>query len=478
MTRIARNLLFLLSCTCISITQAQIGTPCDSSGYAGLFPCNGFDLLSNIDKSILSNEDGSDIWGWTDSTTGKEYALITFEDKTCFVDVTDPVNPLYVGQLPTNASTFNVWRDVKVYNDHAYIVADNVGSHGMQVFDLTRLRNVTNPPETFTTDTVLNDVGSCHNIAINEDTGFAYLIGCKTFSGGPHFVNLSNPVNPVSAGGYSTDGYTHDAQVVIYDGPDNEHDGKEIMIASNENEIVILDVTNKSNVIRLGRVDYPNVGYTHQGWLSEDHRYFFLGDETDEINFGLNTRGLVFDFANLDNPAYMTNFSGTSNAIDHNYYVKGNRLYQANYTAGLRILDISNPSNITEIGYFDTYPSNNGTSFNGAWSVYPYFNSGNIIISDINRGLFVIRESSTLNTENTANVDFRMYPNPTSDHTVIKAGKNMPLNKIEVFDVLGKSISAYTNIETIQFQLPVTQLPKGMYIVKINDNQSKKLIVD
>lgn len=475
MTRIARNLLFVLALYCNSLSFAQV-TPC-TNGFAGAFPCNGYDLLSNIPKSTLSNEDGSDIWGWTDSTTNKEYALITFEDKTCFVDVTDPINPIYLGNIPTNAGV-NFWRDIKVYNNHAYIVADIVGNHGMQVFDLTRLRNVNNPPQTFVPDNVLTDVGSCHNIAINESTGFAYLLGCNTYSGGPHFVDLSNPANPVTVGGYATDGYTHDAQIVTYNGPDTQHTGKEIMIASNENEIVILDVTNKASVTRLSSIDYVDVGYTHQGWLSDDQRYFFLGDETDEIDFGYATRGLVFDFSDLDNPSFVTTFLGNSNAIDHNYYTHGNKLYQANYTAGLRILDISNPSNVTEIGFFDTHPENNNTTFFGAWSVYPYFASGNIIVSDIDRGLFVIRESNTLTTKEQTITEFSMIPNPASNNTLISASNNQKIKKIEVFDMLGKKIVSYEALHDNQFQLPVANFPEGLYIIKINESSSQKLIVN
>ncbi|MCH2193408.1 choice-of-anchor B family protein [Kordia sp.] len=475
MTRIARNLLFVLALFSISPSIAQM-VPC-SGGFAGVFPCDGYDLLSNLPKSTFSNEDGSDIWGWTDSTTGKEYTLITFEDKTCFVDVSDPVNPIYLGNIPTNAGV-NFWRDIKVFNNYAYIVADKVGSHGMQVFDLTRLRNVSNPPQTFTPDNILTDVGSCHNIAINEDTGFAYLVGCNTFSGGPYFLDLSDPANPVSAGGYSTDGYTHDAQIVVYNGPDTEHQGKEIMIASNENEIVILDVSNKSSVVRISRVDYTDVGYTHQGWLSDDHRYFYLGDETDEIDFGYQTRGLVFDFLDLDNPSFISTFTGNTNAIDHNYYTNGNKLYQANYTAGLRILDITNPMNVTEIGYFDTHPESNNTTFFGAWSVYPYFASGNIIISDIDRGLIIIRDSNLLSTTEAPSFDFMMYPNPASNHTMIRAGENMLIQTIEVRDILGKKVTEHTNINEILFQLPVSKFPSGMYVVKINNTTSQKLVVN
>ena len=122
-----------------------------------------------------------------------------------------------------------------------------------------------------------------------------------------------------------------------------------------------------------------------------------MGDELDERNRGVNTRTIIFDFTDLDNPLYHFDYLGQSAAIDHNGYVKGNLFFQANYTAGVRIIDISTIANknISEIGFFDTYPENNATSFNGAWNVYPYLPSGNIIVSDINRGLFVIRKSKT-----------------------------------------------------------------------------------
>lgn len=372
------------------------------NGMAGDYPCKGFDLLSTIPISILANDmgtpSGSDIWGWTDSTTLKEYAIIGLSNSTAFVDISNPVSPIFLGRIDTE-TTANVWRDIKVHNNYAFIVADGVGDHGMQVFDLTRLRNITNSPETFIPDTVYNNVGSCHNIVINPTEAIAYLVGCDIFNGGPVFVDISNPMNPVELGGYSEAGYSHDAQVVTYKGPDTDHVGKQIYIGSNGNtdEIAILDVTDKDNVLKLSSLSYPQVSYAHQGWFTENQQYFILGDETDELNFGFNTRILVFDFSDLDNPILSSTYSGITRAIDHNGYVKGNKYYLANYRAGLRVLDISNIestiNSMNEVGYFDTYPESDSPDFDGAWSVYPYFSSGNIVISDIKRGLFVIRKN-------------------------------------------------------------------------------------
>jgi len=397
----------------VDIDNDNIGDICDDNivtplfrcenGFAGPYPCNGIDLLSKIEATELGGNDqarGNDIWGWVDPTNGNEYALIGLSNSTAFVDITDPVNPVFIGRLNTNAES-NSWRDVKVYNNYAFIVADNVGAHGMQVFDLTRLRNVTNTPEIFNADTVYTGVDSCHNIVINESEAVAYLVGCDSVNGGgPIFIDISNPMNPTFVGDYTAGGYSHDAQVVTYNGPDPDYQGKQIYVGSNGNtdRVVVLDVTDKTNVIPISDFTYPQTGYAHQGWFTEDQAHFILGDEVDEIDFGFNTKTLVFDFTDLDNPILSSTYIGPTPAIDHNGYVKGNEYYLSNYRAGLRVLDISNiaaPTNsMIETHFFDTYLQNNDAGFRGVWSVYPYFPSGNIIINDIERGLFVVKKSN------------------------------------------------------------------------------------
>lgn len=369
------------------------------NGFADVYPCNGYDLVAHIPLSTFEATAGNDCWGWTDATTNKEYALMCLNNGVGFVDITDALNPVYLGKLPT-ATSSSSWRDVKVYNDYAFIVADNAGAHGMQVFDLTRLRTVTNAPETFNADVHLTDFESSHNIVINEASGYAYIVGASrtsTYAGGPIFVNIQNPLAPFVEGGLLDGGYSHDAQVVTYNGPDTDYSGMEILIGSNENEIVIANVTDKSNPVVISTISYANVGYAHQGWFTEDFNYFILGDELDEINTGTNTRTLIFNFSDLDNPTFHMEYLSDFLAIDHNGYVLGNTFYQASYRAGMRVIDISELANSTmnEIGYFDTYPNDNNANFNGAWNVYPFFSSGNIIISDIEGGLFVVRKSES-----------------------------------------------------------------------------------
>ena len=366
-------------------------TPCEDGTAAG-YPCNGIDLLANVSLLEMNAKDGNDSWGWTDPDTGNEYALMGLNNGTAFLDITDPLNPVYLGKLPTH-TTSSIWRDVKTYNNHAFIVSEANG-HGMQVFDLTRLRNVQNPPVQFTEDAHYDGFGDAHNIVINEDTGYAYAVGTQLFNGGPHFINIQNPLNPIGEGGFAMDDYSHDAQVVTYTGPDTEHLGKEILIGSNETIISIVDITDKSNPIGLSTISYEQRAYTHQGWFTEDQSHFILGDELDEAQIGFNTRTIIFDFSDLDNPQFKFEYYGPEAAIDHNGYVKGNEFYLANYTAGLRIIDVSSvaSSQMQETAYFDTYPSSNSANFNGVWNVYPYFSSGTILVSDIDRGLFLLKK--------------------------------------------------------------------------------------
>ena len=379
---------------------------CDDSEAAD-YDCDHVDLLSFLPREEIGAARGArlnDVWGWTDPETGREYALVGRMDGTSFVDVTDPYNPRYLGNLDrTEGSRANTWRDIKVFKDHAFVVADGAGEHGMQVFDLTRLRDVTEPRE-FEATALYTEVGSVHNVAINEQTGFAYLVGAsgsgETCGGGSHIVDINDPLNPVFAGcfahantGRSNTGNSHDAQCVIYHGPDEDYRGREICVNSNETALSVADVTDKNNPVAVAKADYPNVAYAHQGWLTEDHRYFYSNDELDEVS-GLveATRTLIWDLADLDDPVMIREYFSPTKVTDHNLYVKGDRLYMSNNRAGLRVLDISDPENPVELGYFDTTPwSADESGFDGTWSVYPYFESGTVLLSSRREGLFLVR---------------------------------------------------------------------------------------
>jgi len=361
-------------------------------GQADIFSCEGVDLLANVNLGEIGFGSGNDLWGWTDPVTGTEYALVGRSNGSAFLDLSDPENPVYLGNLPT-ADGDSTWRDIKVYDDHAFIVADFAGDHGIQIFDLTELRSINNPPVTLTETAHYDGFERAHNIVINEDTGFAYAVGTEQCEGGLYMVNIQSPTNPVFAGCFSSDGYTHDAQCVVYNGPDTEHQGKEICFASNEDTVTVVDVTDKNNPIELSRNGYSGAAYTHQGWLTPDQRFFLHDDELDELFFGHNTLTYVWDFSDLDNGVIAIEKAGDFASSDHNQYIDGDYAYQAHYTSGVRILDVSQATSgvVTEVGFFDTHPENNAPGFSGAWSTYPFFESGILLVSDINRSLFVLQ---------------------------------------------------------------------------------------
>ncbi|MEZ4875385.1 MAG: choice-of-anchor B family protein [Flavobacteriaceae bacterium] len=449
-------------------------TPC-SGGFAGSYPCDGYNLMAHISLAQMGASGGNDSWGWTDPVGGKEYAIMGLNNGTAFIDISNPTNPIYLGKLPTHSEP-SIWRDIKVYNNYAFIVSE-ANNHGMQVFDLTRLRNVTNPPQTFTEDAHVGFFGSAHNIAINEETGFAYIVGTIIANGGPLFLDLQDPLDPIWEGEYAGSAYTHDAQIIVYDGPDTDYTGREIFFGSNANEVVIVDVTDKLNPQLIKSITYANTAYTHQGWLTEDRNYFIVGDEIDESTFGFNTRTIVMDVSDLDNAHFYFDYYGNIPSIDHNGYVVGDKFYLANYTGGLRILDISDieNQNISEEGYFDTFPANNSVSYDATWSVYPFFGSGNIVISG-EEGFTLVRDAN-LGTYESSLPTFSLSPNPAKESITLVSSSD-PIQKISIKALTGQTLLKQSFPENEIQNINISQLSSGVYLVIINDNTTMRLLVN
>jgi choice-of-anchor B domain-containing protein len=382
------------------------------NGMAGPYPCANIDLMALMPFSQLGStgDTANDVWGWTDTTTGKEYAIVGLSSGTAFVDISNPSAPVFIGKLPTHGSPDDqgrFWRSVKVYQNHAFIVSE-ASTHGMQVFDLTRLRTAS-PSTIFSATTHYSGFGPAHTLAVNQQAGFAYAAGSRnSCSAGLHMVDILNPLNPTFAGCVTNDGYTHETQCVIYDGPDTAHVGDEICFNSNEDTLTIVDVSIKSSPQQLSRSPYPQSGYTHQGWLTEDHRFFLLNDELDERNFGINSRTHIWDVSDLEAPQRIGIYEGPTRAIDHNLYIKGQYAYEGNYRAGLRILDISDVgnANLREVAYFDIYPTDDAAQFSAVWSNYPFFASGNVIVGGIEQGLFILRPNITASSVGAPNFKF------------------------------------------------------------------------
>ncbi len=382
--------LFIFSST-LSIAQPCVG------GMAGIYPCDNVDLLSHMTLAEMganqNNDNTNDVWGWVSPVSGKEYALVGVSNGIAFVDISNATAPIYLGTLPSHTNN-SLWRDVETL-DHYCFVGSEASGHGLQVFDLLQLDNVTSPTS-FVETAYYGGFGNSHTIAIDPESKILMAMGTNTFNGGPHLVDISNPLVPILVGGYQDAGYTHDGTILTYNGPDVNHQGDVIVVACNGNSgwgVVTLNVSDPTDIIFLDNYDYPESGYTHQGWFTKDMAHYLVNDELDEQNLGTTTRTHIFDFSDLDNIGYMNYYLSTNTSIDHNLYVKDQFVYESNYRSGVRILDASRVSSgiLNEVGYFDVFPNNDNPQFSGTWSNYPYLPSGVNLATSMYDGFFVLR---------------------------------------------------------------------------------------
>jgi choice-of-anchor B domain-containing protein len=381
----------------VAVRSAAAHTPC-VGGVADGYACSNIDLLAHLTLAQLGVDpggNGNDMWGWTDPDTQKEYALVGLSNGTAFVDISDPENVVRLGNLPTH-SVNSLWRDIKVY-DHYALVVSEAQDHGLQIFDLYHLRDVTTPPVTFTEDAWYGEFGRAHNIVVDEASGFAYAVGSRQgteqCSAGLHMIDMHDPLNPTFAGCFGDDGYTHDAECIVYDGPDTRYTGHEICFNANEDTLTIVDVTDKANPAMLSRTGYSGSGYTHQGWLTDDRRHMLVDDELDEVNFGHNTYTYVWNVQDLTQPQLEFHYTAAVPSIDHNLYIRDGYAFESNYKSGLRILSLADidSGSLSEAAYFDTFPAGDDANFDGTWSNYPYYPSGVVAVSDMSGGLFVLQ---------------------------------------------------------------------------------------
>lgn len=358
------------------------GAPMAKKGE--MFPAMNVDLVAwmPLNEIAPNLENANDCWGYV-SPSGREYAILGTNRGTGFIDITNPLCPNLLGFIE---GPVRLWRDIKIYDQFAYSVSE--GGGGIQVFDLTKIDN-----GTVTLVNTVDDQGTgrSHNVAIDTTSGFLYRLGGG--DNGLRIYSLADPANPSFVADWSLR-YVHDAQIHTFTSGPNS--GRQIAYACAGfnggfvmTGLTILDVTDKNNIQVLSHYEYPNGSYSHQGWLSDDGRYFYLNDELDEQDRGIPTTTHILDVSDLSNPTEVGTFTSGASAIDHNLYVRGNQIFQANYRSGLRIFDATNPTAPVESAYFDTYPADDQARFNSLWSVYPYFPSGIIIGSDIEKGLFI-----------------------------------------------------------------------------------------
>ena len=378
------------------------------STKSNIFKRKNVQLLSRVTTDQLGGKEakGSDIWGWHDRKENRDYAIVALTTGTAFVDITRGRRPRLVGMMPSETGESS-WRDVKTRRNYAYVVSDRNGSHGLQIFDLKRLRGASRGQK-FTPDRTYRGIKNAHNIAIHDR--YVYVVGALKMdgldsrtlaNGGLHILDVRNPLRPVPVGAYRKDGYIHDTQVVEYKGPDRKWSGKTIAFNSAADSFSIVSLESKKKPFRISASAYADAGFIHQGWLSEDHRFFFANDSKDELNAeGKNKpRMRIWDVRRLKRPRYLGFYEGNEASVDHNLYVKDDLIYQANYSSGLRVVRMQESSGkdsslqLEEVAYIDTYPQRKNAEIQaGAWSAYPYFDD-KLIVGDTLNGLFVAKLS-------------------------------------------------------------------------------------
>ncbi|KAL3420395.1 hypothetical protein PVAG01_08894 [Phlyctema vagabunda] len=401
-------------------------TPC-IDGYAAAIPgdsnntfrCTNIELYSFLSHASLgSSGEGSSSWGWT-SEDGREFVAIGQQDGTAFAEINGDGQLEYLGRLP-QYSVPSIWREIRGYKSFMIIGSEAVG-HGIQIFDMTKLLTLDKAsPVVFDAAADLTGhfaelpVGRTHNVVVNEELDYAVAVGAaprnSSCAAGLIFIDLKDPSNPVTPGCDPQDGYVHDAQCLVYRGPDEKYNGRDICYGYNEDTLTIYDVTDKTNSTIISRTSYEGASYTHQGWVLDVNyqEFLVLDDELDEERAaGPGGDGFpvtfIWDIRSLAAPKQTGYYKSNIKSIDHNQYVIEGINYQSHYGAGLRVLDLTSvPSDPTgaevcEIGYFDIYPEDDEApgggivDFVGTWSSYAFFKSGYILINTIERGAFIVK---------------------------------------------------------------------------------------
>ena len=384
--------------------------PCDGTS-AGEFACKGVDLLSHValDGFSLEPSSANDIWGFLDLNTEREYAIVGLNNGVSVVDVTDSGNPFEVGHV-SGEDTF--WRDVKVFQVYdadagrwrSYGYASAEAADNLVVIDLTGLPNEVSLVGAHTDNTTSHNVYvSSVEYATNTPVPgwpapLLQVLGSNQRFGAFRSYGLGDPAVPELAGqspAETAEQYSHDAtSMLVTDGRaaacGSGADTCEVLFDFSETTFDLWDLSDQANPTLLSSTSYDGASYVHSGWWSEDQRYVFVHDELDEIYGGLQTTLRVFDLTSLRAPVQTTVWTGPTEAVDHNGYVRGNRYYMSNYTRGLTVLDITAPGAPREVGHFDTHPVSDSRAFDGAWGAYPFLPGGSVLVSDFSAGLFVL----------------------------------------------------------------------------------------
>ncbi|MBU46990.1 MAG: hypothetical protein CMD28_06120 [Flavobacteriales bacterium] len=396
------------------------------------------------------NNTYNECWGLV--VNDREFAIIGSTAGTHFFDVTDPINSSEVAFVPGGYTGGGViHRDYHDFSGYLYIVCDEGSSSTLQIIDITNLPNSVNT--VYDSDILFT---RAHNIFI--DTATAKLYACAS-NNAMNIYSLIDPINPVLLMNYNDVGHVHDAYVrndTAYLNCGN--DGFRII------DFSPLDWPTPPSpaYINLGVLTtYPDAGYNHSGWLSDDGKTYIMQDE----NHGYDVK--ILDVSDFNNISVLSTFnSGVDpNSMAHNGIIKDNLAYIPYYHDGLRVFDISNPSNPIQIWKYDTYSPNNHSSYKGAWGVYPYLPSGNIIVSDMQTGLYIIDLNLSTTYAFEGSAENNIYPNPTTNSFSI----NSEAEKIIIYNSSGVKVKEEI-LSKNQNTIFRDKLANGLYFYSINQD--------
>ena len=401
----------------------------------------------------------NECWGFKVNET--EIAVIGSTEGTHFFDVTDPQNSTQVAFAPgAYTGSGVIHRDFHDYNGYLYVVCDEGSTSTLQIIDISDLPN--SVTTVYDSDSLFQ---KSHNIFI--DTATAKLYVCAVKHNNPssfkamEIYSLSNPILPNLIYSYDEVGHVHDAYVLNDTAYLNcGNDGFRIV------DFHYLDLAAGMAPTELASLtSYPDAGYNHSGWLSDDGNTYAMQDE----NHGYDVK--LLDVSDFNNISVISTFNSGMNAqcMAHNGIIKGDLLYLAYYHDGLRIFDISDPSNPTQVSNYDTYSPSSYNSYKGAWGVYPNLPSGNIIVSDMQSGLYILDCTIPINSIENINLNFNIYPNPTQDYFFLCKD----VNRVEIYDISGRKIIDKT-IFTDE-RIYRENISNGLYIYLLYNREGKQI---
>lgn len=320
----------------------------------------------------------NDVWG--DTINGLEIAIVGSTAGTHFIDVTDPTNPTELAFVEGKATgTQLVHRDFHSYGGYVYSVADE-GPSSLQVIDMSSL------PDSVELVYDSNELlVQAHNIFVDESRAMLYACNGNGFE--LQLISLADPANPVSVASYPNNDLSLPQIHDMYVRNDTAY------LNGAFDGLLVVDFTEPTAPVLLGTMtDYPQSGYNHSGWLSDDGDHYYMMDETH----GMDVKTVsVADLTDISVTA-LFNAESTTNQIAHNGIVTGDYLYVSYYFDGLQVYDVSDPNNPERIAYYDTFAGTSDGGYQGAWGVYPLLPSGNVLLTDMNNGLFVFGDVTTL----------------------------------------------------------------------------------